>query len=632
MTDQPAPEMELIARSTLAGATDEPDLGSRSLRAWTYLRVSTKDQAGRGGEAEGYSLPTQRAACAAKAQALNAVVDDEFCDAGESARSADRPELQRLLAALATDPPDLVIVHKIDRLARNRLDDLAISLALEDAGVQLVSCTEQIDKTPAGKLTHGLMALIAEWYSSNLSAEVKTKTLQKVRNGGTVGKAPIGYLNVRKKEQGREFRTVEIDPQRSPLVQWAFETYAAGDIGIRELADQLAARGLTTVPTAQHIERPLGRSSVHRMLRNRYYIGKFIWGGVEYDGSHTPLVSGDLFAAVQAALDARDQAEEKQRVHNHYLKGSVYCGQCGSRLCITQTTNRHGSTYQYYFCLGRHQRRTPCDQPAIPVDVVEDLVADKWRHVRLAPEYADTLLELVNEGLARYRKQADHEHALATRRLEQLHEERRKLLEAHYQAAVPIDLLRSEQTRLTAEIEHTLERLRATSIRFDQLDNQLRDCLAFLTNCDRAYHQATPTIRRQMNQAVFERFIITRHEIDEATLAKPFTILLNPELAKEPTPDPAQPAQTTTTAAHRNRDWQQGTPAWLHNNQHPARPSETAAEPRRHHHERTARNPHTNSVAKGLKEEHLVETMGLEPTTPCLQTARERPEHRGVFA
>ena len=62
-----------------------------------YLRVSTKDQAARGGEAEGFSIPAQRDACLRKAQSLGAVVVEEFVDRGESARSADRPELQRLL-------------------------------------------------------------------------------------------------------------------------------------------------------------------------------------------------------------------------------------------------------------------------------------------------------------------------------------------------------------------------------------------------------------------------------------------------------------------------------------------------------------------------------------------------------
>lgn len=125
--------------------------------ALLYLRVSTSRQARRGGEAEGYSLPAQREACTRKAAELGAVVAGEFVDAGASARSADRDGLQDLLARLAdTEQPPIgyVIVHKLDRLARDRADDVALLLAIRNAGAQLVSVSEQIDETPAGMLLH----------------------------------------------------------------------------------------------------------------------------------------------------------------------------------------------------------------------------------------------------------------------------------------------------------------------------------------------------------------------------------------------------------------------------------------------------------------------------------------------
>jgi len=121
----------------------------RLARAVIYLRVSTKDQAERGGESEGFSIPAQREACLRKAEQLGAVVVEEFVDRGESARSADRPELQRLLSFVREQRVQFVIVHKVDRLARNRADDVAINLALSKRNVQLVSCTENIDETPA---------------------------------------------------------------------------------------------------------------------------------------------------------------------------------------------------------------------------------------------------------------------------------------------------------------------------------------------------------------------------------------------------------------------------------------------------------------------------------------------------
>src|SRR3954454_2317449 len=130
-----------------------------------YLRVSTKEQAQRGGAAEGFSIPAQREACRRKAEQLGAEVVEEFIDAGESARSADRPSLQQLLRYVVDTGVDFVIVHKVDRLARNRYDDAVITAQLQAAGARLVSVTENIDQTPSGLLLHGIMSSIAEFYS-----------------------------------------------------------------------------------------------------------------------------------------------------------------------------------------------------------------------------------------------------------------------------------------------------------------------------------------------------------------------------------------------------------------------------------------------------------------------------------
>ena len=141
-----------------------------------------------------------------------------------------------------------VIVHKVDRLARNRADDVAINMAIRQAGAELVSVSENIDQTPSGLLLHGIMSSIAEFYSRNLATEVIKGTTQKAKNGGTPGRAPIGYLNVRRTVEGREPRSVEIDPERGPLMAWAFEAYATGDWTIRRLLAELTERGLTTAP------------------------------------------------------------------------------------------------------------------------------------------------------------------------------------------------------------------------------------------------------------------------------------------------------------------------------------------------------------------------------------------------
>jgi site-specific DNA recombinase len=167
-------------------------------RAVIYLRVSTTEQARSADSAEGYSIPAQREACTNKAHEMGAEVVAEFTDRGESARSAARPELQRMLALLAEHKDiDYVIVHKVDRLARNRADDVQIQLAIERAKARLVSVSESVDDTPSGRLVRNIMADLAEFYSANLATEIMKGSKQKARLGGTPFKAPVGYKNVR---------------------------------------------------------------------------------------------------------------------------------------------------------------------------------------------------------------------------------------------------------------------------------------------------------------------------------------------------------------------------------------------------------------------------------------------------
>lgn len=120
--------MTTIADDPAASLIDPPKTVATAV---TYLRVSTREQAEKGGTAEGFSIPTQRAATQRKTEQLGASIVEEFFDAGASAKSSDRPELMRMI--------QYVKANKVDRLARNRADDVTIHLALQQCGVMLVS-------------------------------------------------------------------------------------------------------------------------------------------------------------------------------------------------------------------------------------------------------------------------------------------------------------------------------------------------------------------------------------------------------------------------------------------------------------------------------------------------------------
>jgi DNA invertase Pin-like site-specific DNA recombinase len=584
----------------------EPDIGSDPVPGGTtaviYVRVSTKEQAERDGDPEGYSIPAQREACTRKAASLGAVMLDEFVDRGESARTADRPELHRLLDFVQANQVTYAIVHKIDRLARNRADDVAINLALKQAGVQLVSVTENIDETPSGILLHGIMSSIAEFYSRNLANEVIKGSVQKAKAGGTPARAPTGYLNVRRILNGQEVRTVEIDPERGPLMAWAFEAYASGGWSIRTLLAELTARGLTSTPGPKTPAKALGMSNLQRLLRHPYYMGIVRYRDVLYPGKHEPLVSPETWQKVQELLAANNFAGDKQREHRHYLKGSVYCGACHSRLVVSHAKNRHGTIYPYFICIGRHQKRTPCTQQAIRIEQTEDAVAAVYATIRLTDDQANQVRDFVLDEILKLRADASCERERQGRRLRVLQDERKKLLDAHYANAIPLDLLKTEQARITAEITTSAARLAAVDNDFNSAETNLTKALTLIQDCEAAYRSAPDKLRRQFNQAFFKRLLIDDNYNVTGELAEPFETLLSEELRQAAARKAEADLTTAVDEAFRERDRQETPRSEL------ALAGVTA----------TPATQATMLAAQGLKEKMMVGVEGLEPPTSAL--------------
>ena len=477
-------------------------------RAVSYIRVSTREQAQRGGSEEGFSLPAQREANKRKAQSMGALVVKEFADRGESARSANRPELQKMLAYLKEDGGiDYVIVHKLDRLARNRADDVEINRAFEDAGVRLVSTSENIDQTPGGMLLHGIMSSIAEFYSRNLANEVIKGMGEKARNGGTLGKAPLGYMNVRARdENGREVRTVALDEERAPLVRLAFTEYATGNWTVRQLAEHLNNRGLTIPPTPRRPAKPITATRLHEILRHPYYKGIVTFQGVEYAGKHEPLVDSQTWQTVQTILASRRYGE-RQRIHNHFLKSTVVCGQCGARLSVQNAKNSKGTIYPYFVC-ARRCRLHDCAFTAVLIDVVEERIVELYRAIELSAADRTQIEHYLHDELAQIEgDKAKAVRSLTTRRTN-IEDRRRRLLHAHYEGAVPLDLLKEEQAKLSTELSQIERQLAAYQADAAEVRQHLTQALDLLEDCHRLYTAAPAHLKKLLNQVFFDRVLV----------------------------------------------------------------------------------------------------------------------------
>ena len=500
--------------------------------AVSYLRVSTRGQAERGGGAdEGFSIPAQREANKKKALSMGAIVGKEFVDRGASAKSADRPELQKMLEYVKenADRVDYVIVHKVDRLARNRGDDIDIMRTLQECGVQLVSASESIDDTPAGMLLHGIMSSIAEFYSQNLANEVKKGITEKVKNGGTVSRAPLGYLNVRRiDDKGREERTVVLDEERAPLVKLAFEEYATGNWTVNDLAEHLTLCGFTTRATPKIPSVPISGHALNQILINPYYKGVVVYKGVEYPGNHFSLVDTETWQRVQDVLLSHVNGE-RTREHPHYLKGSLYCKNCGSRMIVTYARSHSGVRYPYFICAGRHSKRVKeCKQKAVLIATVEEQVQQLYDQYSFPPAIREYLEKFLKKRIETEQEKYETELDGLRREKDKLERQRKELLEAHYNDAIPLDLMKSEQQKITKHltaIEHQLASYKNT---FETISDHLKDVFDLIENCGMAYRWADEHTKRMMNQAIFSKLLVESDGRITAEFTKPFKSIVTP--------------------------------------------------------------------------------------------------------
>ncbi len=181
-----------------------------------------------------------------------------------------------------------MIIHKLDRLARDMNVHTVTWKQLDDSRTALISCSEPLGNSAQEKFMRSIMAANATFYSDNLGDEVRKGLQQKVLLGGTPGYCKLGYLNEVKLIEGREVKKIILDPERAPHIEWAFKAFATGDWSISDITAELERRGLRNRTTASRPGKPLTRSQVHRTLSSPYYLGKVPFKGVIYNGLPTP--------------------------------------------------------------------------------------------------------------------------------------------------------------------------------------------------------------------------------------------------------------------------------------------------------------------------------------------------------
>lgn len=404
-------------------------------RCAVYLRISDKDQSN-------WSIETQRDACVNYATFRGWTVDEIFVDEGESAKTADRTQLTRMLVYLKAqrERVQYVVVYAVNRFARNLDDHRAMRARLARMGIQLRSVTETFDESADGQMQENLWALFAEHYSKKLSERVTIGMKAAIQRGRWPYPAVTGYRNAR---DAAGLPTFELDPERAPLVREAFELVADG-VGVDEVLVHVRSRGLTT----RQGRRP-GRKALAEILRNPVYAGILrvpAWG-IEAPAAFPPLVDGALFREVQARLRGRATPYEVHQRQNPDFPLKGFVRHTCDRHVVGYWAKGRSARYGYYDCQACRVRTR---QAALEESFVQLLAAD-------AKPVGETLEVVRLEGLDWWRDQEKRAAADAgslMRRVAALRE-RKARLAAGFVVERAMD--RETYDRLRAEVQAELD-------------------------------------------------------------------------------------------------------------------------------------------------------------------------------
>jgi site-specific DNA recombinase len=331
------------------------------VRVAIYRRISTDE------ERQPFSLEAQQERLQAYVAAQPGWLLTRSYSDRMSGKRLDRPGLQQALADAGTGRYDLLLVFKVDRLARSTGGLARVLEELDGAGVAFRSASEPFDtSTAAGRMMMQMLGVFAEFEREMIVERTRMGLVRKAAKGEwTGGRAPFGY------RYDAEAQTPIPVPTQAALVERIFTLYADRRLGSAAISGRLndaghrTSRGYRWTPN-----RILG------VLRNPTYIGQLPFNGDQYQASHEPIVEAALLDRAQLLLAERSDSASAQAANatDYLLTAFLRCQRCGHGFVGT-AAHGNGGVYRYYTCFSRQRHGTArCDQQRLPARPLEDAI------------------------------------------------------------------------------------------------------------------------------------------------------------------------------------------------------------------------------------------------------------------
>ncbi|MDR1432607.1 MAG: recombinase family protein, partial [Propionibacteriaceae bacterium] len=378
-----------------------------------------------------------------------------------------------------------------------------------------------IDNSPEGQFMQGILSAMNQFRSQQDGADIAYKMGEKAKKGGTLGRAPIGYLNITEKVDGHDVHTVAVDPERAPFVREAFQMYADGHT-LQEICDILGQRGFTSKGTENHPSAPLTDGKMAQLIRDPYYLGHVKYKGELYPGRHQAIVGQDLFDQVQTIAATRGVTGQRHRIHDHLLKGLLWCGQCHENgvenRMILNRAQGNGGTYWYYACAGRTNKALHPTTPYINAERLEQAVARYYQTTAFDPEF----IESMRESLATLIKQtATHERQLkkqVNHLLTDLESREDRLAQLAEEGTLPAHIIQRRLDDIAIQRNKALSQSANVAADIKTGANHIEQAIQFLKDPAALYNHphATDEMKKQLSAVIFKKIYVYEDQVTGA--------------------------------------------------------------------------------------------------------------------
>lgn len=399
----------------------------------------------------------------------NLIIVKEFTETKSASKPYNRPEFEAMIEYIKAGKADGVLCFKIDRLARNSVDEGIIKHYLQTGLIKNIKSTDRDWYPDDHTLVWSVEFGTSTQYSRDLKKHIKRGQNLALERGFRPSIVPIGYLNSKYREDGQR-EEVLIDENRFPIIRKMFDLILTAGYTPHEV-HRIATEdwGLRTRKTRRYpILKPLSITSWYNMLSNPFYCGEFEYprgSGNWVTGSHKPLITRDEFEAVQVILG---RAAPRPKVLEHKYTGLLKCGECGLSLtCVKKTKHQKNGNvhhYSYYFCTGG--KRKGCKQKTLNEKVIEEQILGFLSSLRISPSFHEwAMAELRKEH---EREQNDRTSILYNQQTEyrRITQQLDSLFQMRLNQEIESDLymvkkqeLEGEQRRLKASLDSIDERI-----------------------------------------------------------------------------------------------------------------------------------------------------------------------------